>query len=659
MLSGPLFERASLFPVQPLRPPRTRGYEASVTAEPSSLLRVEALVRVQEPPEDRLRAAERRLRAALDEVTALDAELENLSEALAAFSRDHDHALADAYAELENAHRLVTRLQQLQDAVRTLREVLRDPTQGRAGQRRSAAGAARRRKRWTAPPELDDADEAEAQAAADAGVADAREDEAKLLKRLFRRLARVLHPDLARDDAERARLHGLMAQVNEAWERGDRTTLELLADKVGAGEPPETLTEDERLAHLERRSSALEQAARSLRTQREQLCATATFRLRQEHARRAAEGRDYFEETGRELVEEEAAARADGWHRLASLQRAVAALNTEWGQSMDDALERPKAGRALRAFDPVLESPLVRRGLERLEERRASEPARALARTLEERVSTAPWEVALTLLAYFAERALRPPEGLRTQQAWKDRYEALRAAWPQAPGFEQALTLLPDWLEVGMRVQQRQVQAGLQLRDAALAAGVSIALEGDGVAALAREVFLQLGPVELCKGCEAPRALVHLLRTRGLDELNALVCPSCGKVARRYFIFSRNDGIEALQPDALKLEVVAEQVVRFAGAAIGFQLLPSEREALTAGAVLDRFVDCYVVPYKLELTREALELHLGGQRLRSNARIPGGAVPTLRLSAKAPLSAKEALSLLKSRIERRFRPDAP
>src|SRR5207237_4915957 len=76
------------------------------------------------------------------------------------------------------------------------------------------------------------------------------EDEARALKRLFRRLARVLHPDLAQSDAERVRLHHLMAEVNAAYERGDRTALEVMAEKVGAGGPVGALTDDDRRAHV-------------------------------------------------------------------------------------------------------------------------------------------------------------------------------------------------------------------------------------------------------------------------------------------------------------------------------------------------------------------------------------------------------------------------
>ncbi len=56
-------------------------------------------------------------------------------------------------------------------------------------------------------------------------------DEGTDAKRLYRVLARMYHPDLAQDEADRERRNRLMAIINEAYSQGDVHTLELLADQ--------------------------------------------------------------------------------------------------------------------------------------------------------------------------------------------------------------------------------------------------------------------------------------------------------------------------------------------------------------------------------------------------------------------------------------------
>ena len=52
------------------------------------------------------------------------------------------------------------------------------------------------------------------------------------LKKLFRELARRLHPDLASDEGEKGRRHNLMAKANRAYQDGDEEALgQLLADE--------------------------------------------------------------------------------------------------------------------------------------------------------------------------------------------------------------------------------------------------------------------------------------------------------------------------------------------------------------------------------------------------------------------------------------------
>ncbi|WP_434384764.1 molecular chaperone DnaJ [Melittangium boletus] len=627
-----------------------------------------ALLRVVPPPGDTpLARAERRLAELLAEIDALDAGLESINQELERFARAYEDTLAGPSEEVGRAERLLRRLRALQDAIAALTRQLEQPPPAAPPKRRPEATAPRATPA-PAPPEDEGADgdfeddDAPEDAGARPGAAPrpalpepGAEDEAGLLKRLRRRLARLLHPDLAQSDAERTRLDALMVRVNVAYAAGDRATLELLAARVGAGEP-EALSEDERLAHLERRIHVLSTAAHSLRQQRERLRATATARLYEEARRREAEGRDYLSESRGELDEERAELARDARARMRQLERAARTLTHLRNQRMTTLPERAK-GRKPRVFDPVLESPLVRQGVLRLERQRATPAARELARRLEDTVTQEPWQVALTLMAFFAEAAGRPPPGLDTSDAWAERYELWRELdMPEAPPYDQALTRLPRHLELGLRVMKKEVRFGLQLREAELLAAVPLALQRADVAERGRSVLAVIGPQEQCKACGEEVLLQHLLRTRGLDELNGLVCPLCAHTQKSYWLYSRTEGQEALLPHALRLGTVVEQGVRLGGTSVGFQLLPEEREALTAARLRQRLVDLYLQPYAVELLPEHVRLVQGGRELEDEALVGRGGV-TVRLAPEAGTSEAEVLELLRARIERRFRPD--
>jgi hypothetical protein len=636
-----------------------------------------ALLRVAAPPEESpLRRAELRLKELLAELDALDTEIDSLGLELERFSRAYEEALSPSFEEVSRSERLLRRLRNLQDAASALIRLLERPEPPPDADRTSPEQPAR-----TAPASTS-ASQARASLESDASEDDEdtdafedealpedeepseqellaeREDEAVALKRLHRRLARLLHPDLAQSEEERTRLDALMARVNVAYEAGDRTTLELIAAKVGAGDTVDALTEDERLAHLERRIRTLSTAAHSLRQQRESLRSTATARLYEESRRRAAEGRDYLAETRAEMDEELHGLGQDARARMRQLERAARTLTSLRNKRMSTLAENGK-GKKLRVFDPVLESPLVRQGVLRLERQRATPAARELARRLEDSVTQEPWQVALTLMAFFAEAAGRPPPGLDSSEAWAERYELLRELGLQdAPGYDQALTRLPRHLELGMRVMKKEVRFGLQLREAELLAAVPLALQRADVAELGRSVLAVIGPQEQCKRCGEEVLLQHLLRTRGLDELNGMLCPLCAHVQKSYWLYSRTEGQEALLPHALRLGTVVEQVVRLAGKSVGFQFLPEEREALTAAGLRQRFADLYLQPYGVELDPARVRLVQGGHALAPEALVGKGTVKLELEATEEGPSEKEVLELLRSRIERRFRPDA-
>jgi hypothetical protein len=121
-------------------------------------------------------------------------------------------------------------------------------------------------------------------------------------KRLFRQLARLIHPDLATTAEERERRTNLMVAANDAYEQGDVAALErLLADWHAS---PEAVTGSGALADLERTLRKIIQAEASMARIEEELAeleASAMGWLRRRVEKAAREGWDLLAHMVREL----------------------------------------------------------------------------------------------------------------------------------------------------------------------------------------------------------------------------------------------------------------------------------------------------------------------------------------------------------------------
>ena len=121
-------------------------------------------------------------------------------------------------------------------------------------------------------------------------------------KRLFRQLARLIHPDLAGDPKERERRTNLMVAANDAYEQGDVAALErLLADWHAS---PEAVAGRGAAAELERTLRRIAQVEASMRRIDEELAeleASAMGWLRRRVEKAAREGWDLLAHMVREL----------------------------------------------------------------------------------------------------------------------------------------------------------------------------------------------------------------------------------------------------------------------------------------------------------------------------------------------------------------------
>ena len=121
-------------------------------------------------------------------------------------------------------------------------------------------------------------------------------------RRLFRQLARLIHPDLAGDPQERERRTNLMVAANDAYEQGDVAALERLLEDWHAS--PEAVSGSGAAAELERALRRIAKVQASIIRIDEELAeldASAMGWLRRRVEKAAREGWDLLAHMVREL----------------------------------------------------------------------------------------------------------------------------------------------------------------------------------------------------------------------------------------------------------------------------------------------------------------------------------------------------------------------
>jgi hypothetical protein len=143
------------------------------------------------------------------------------------------------------------------------------------------------------------------------------------LKTLFRDVAKRIHPDFARDDAEQKHFTLLMARANQAYSRGDTETLQRLLDDhreinssiAGEGAAAELLRITRQIQHAERDIAALD-------AERHTLLAGEIAQLHLDTEAAAREHRDLLTELASSLREQI----ADAQRRFELVDRQISGL---------------------------------------------------------------------------------------------------------------------------------------------------------------------------------------------------------------------------------------------------------------------------------------------------------------------------------------------
>jgi hypothetical protein len=131
-------------------------------------------------------------------------------------------------------------------------------------------------------------------------------------KRLFRLLARRIHPDLARDRAERERRTNLMVAANHAYEQGDVDTLRHLLDEWDAS--PDSVagsSPSSELQRIVRHIARVQARIESIDKRSADLESSAMGWLRRRVDKAASEGWDLLSHMVKELDRQIAEARVE------------------------------------------------------------------------------------------------------------------------------------------------------------------------------------------------------------------------------------------------------------------------------------------------------------------------------------------------------------
>jgi hypothetical protein len=151
-------------------------------------------------------------------------------------------------------------------------------------------------------------------------------DEQKEMKDLYRRLAKAFHPDLAQNESDRENGARLMAEINDAYARGDVAHLRLIAEREQpfAADANEILSQ--RIERLTRQRAVLDETIARLQEQLRRL-ENSEFALLKREA--AASGRDLLSEI---------AAKLKG--RVHKKEQELHWAQQEWEEAMAEASRR-------------------------------------------------------------------------------------------------------------------------------------------------------------------------------------------------------------------------------------------------------------------------------------------------------------------------------
>lgn len=134
---------------------------------------------------------------------------------------------------------------------------------------------------------------------------------AESLRKLFREVAKKIHPDLTTDPKERERRHDLMARLNKAYDEMEEDKIRSILQEWEEGRHnEETLGVGARLVKTIRKIAQVRQRLERIRLEIEQLQNSEMFKLKERIEAAEQEGRDIIAEMIAEIDEKIATTKA-------------------------------------------------------------------------------------------------------------------------------------------------------------------------------------------------------------------------------------------------------------------------------------------------------------------------------------------------------------
>jgi hypothetical protein len=224
------------------------------------------------PEEEELKVKKQELQELENRLIDFELELTGLRAELGAFERLYLKTVGVQYAELDEIEAQIAEFL-----------ARRDPGNLKA---QGAATEARTR-----------AEESRTGAAELAGKETIRFIPSPSLKSLYREVARRIHPDLAVDDADRAKRQKLMAEANLAYENGDEARLRAILEEYESS--PESVFGDGtgvELVRVIRKIAQVKRRLAEIQSETNQIRLSDLFQLKNKVDEGAKQGRDVLNE---------------------------------------------------------------------------------------------------------------------------------------------------------------------------------------------------------------------------------------------------------------------------------------------------------------------------------------------------------------------------